>query len=346
MLVNKPRTIWILILTIAVLYTMAFACAVLLPVEFGAPVNASGNRSSTLAKLRHQTIDNKDVAEKKQNPTLQPFSVEPISKLPTPDTTLLTKIKCKAYILVEADSGTTIGAYKATEALAIASLTKITTSILAQEHLSSSNSYKLLSQEKKYLKNDTITRNELLQLMLIPSNNLACQIVARLVKGDEKTFAQYMTSWGKQQGLVNTTYYTSSGLNIPQNNISCARDVMLMYREAQRYPELSLILQMDTAYFNGVPFQHTLHRLKGYYPQVRAGKTGYTRKAGGCRAITIESNGNRYYFVLLGSPNAKVADVDTARVLSAYGLVPPPPAELLALDPPPAPAKPKSSKKN
>lgn len=346
MFVKNPKTIWLLILFGATLYALAFVCAVFLPIEYSTPVNASGNKNTTLTRLKQSDNHIKDDSEIKQNPTLQPYELE-IQSVPevTPSPNLITKIKCRAFILVEADSGKSIAAYRATEPMAIASLTKLTTSILAQENLSPTLSYQLLPQEKKYLKRDTITRNELLQLMLIPSNNLACQIVARLVKGTEPAFAQYMTSWGKQQGLVNSTYYTASGLNTPQNNISCARDVMLMYREAQRYPELCMILQMDTAYFNGVPFQHTLHRIKGYYPQIRAGKTGYTRKAGGCRALTIDSNGQRYYFVLLGSPNPKIADVDTARILSSYGIIPPPSSALLALDPPPAPAKPKTSKK-
>lgn len=346
MLVYNPRTIWLLILCIGCLYTLAFVSAVILPAEFGTPVNASEkkNISATLIKLKSTQDDRKVNHELKQNSTQTPAELPAELNYSTPDPNLLSKIKCKAFLLVEADSGRVLGAYNENQPMAIASLTKLTTAILAQEFLSASVSYPLLPQEKKYLKTDTITRHELLQLMLIPSNNLACQIVARLIKGDEKTFAQYMTNWGKQQGLTSTTYYTASGLNIPQNNVSSARDVMLMYREAQRYPELSLILQMDAAYHNGIPFKHTLHRIKEFYPQIRAGKTGYTRQAGGCRAITIESNGNRYYFVLLGSPNPKVADVDTARILSAYGILPPPPAELLALDQPATPTQSKSKK--
>lgn len=108
-----------------------------------------------------------------------------------------------------------------------------------------------------------------------------------VVEGYE-LFVNLMNQKAKILGLANTVFTDPSGLE--PGNQSSAWDLNIIMQEVLKYPILQKITQTATIDFKSVDdkFSHHLtstDKLLGLYPEIIAGKTGYTEEAGNCMIL-------------------------------------------------------------
>jgi len=201
----------------------------------------------------------------------------------------------------------------------IASITKLMTSIIAVERLRFDGRYILTPEEQKTFKVDTLRGQKMLEMMLIPSNNKICSVVARIISGSDEAFVDEMNAKAQQLGMRHTRFATPSGLP-REGQYSTMEDVLLMTRVALTYPRIRDAMTRENVDLNGVSYAGTLHDLYSRHPGLVGGKTGYTNAAGRCLTLWYRSHGRDYIIITLCSKGAKSSFRDAELLLSHYGL--------------------------
>lgn len=243
-----------------------------------------------------------------------------------------------AVYLINLDTGTVVYEKAAHERRAIASLTKMMTALLlleSGEDLAAqvtiperlATEFDKIQQENGSdadLKiGETLTLEDLLYCILLPSANDAASVVADYLSGgDLEAFAEAMTQRAAQLGCEDTQFSCAHGL-YGQGNWSTAYDMALIAQACAAQP---MYMQAATATEHWLPVteQHTqpksaevppgMSRLlrstnvlqdpeqELYRAYIRGMKTGFTDEAGRCFASTAQYNGQTWLLVVLGAP--------------------------------------------
>ena len=200
--------------------------------------------------------------------------------------------------------------------LPIASLTKLMTAILVLENTSQEN-YNLsktvrISKEVSEKENvpiygnlyegEVFTIEKLLSLMLVYSSNDAAFALSKTVSN--QAFEERMNDKAKEIGLKNTHFINPSGLD-PDNenqlpNYSTVEDLISLCEYiTDNYPKIWQITLNQKPY----PTVNSFPSLSLQYNQeFIGGKTGYTKKAGGCLIVLLkDTKGNSFINIVLGS---------------------------------------------
>lgn len=230
-----------------------------------------------------------------------------------------TGLSCRAYLLYDVQSGCTVAKCNAGVRQPVASLTKLMTAILACERLRFDGRYILTPAEAKTFKTDTLRADKLLELMLVPSNNAACRLAARLAAGNEPGFVAKMNAKAAQLGLADTHYVNATGLPAA-GQYSTAQDLLRVALIALTYPSISRALCLPATELAGQRYEGTLKELYQRHSGLAGGKTGYTKAAGRCLVLFYRSNGRDYVLITLGSKDVPAGFRDAENLLSHYGL--------------------------
>jgi D-alanyl-D-alanine carboxypeptidase (penicillin-binding protein 5/6) len=207
-----------------------------------------------------------------------------------------------------------------------ASTTKIMSAILLLEKTKPSDmiaaSAKAYDTEGSSLHLETgekVSAHDLLMAMMLRSANDGCVAAAEHIAGSEANFAKLMTSKAHEIGAVHTTFHNSNGLN-ENPNVTTARDLAIMARYAQRFPEFNQATQTKVATIarstnskDVVLKNHAKFLWK--FPGADGIKTGYTVPAGHCFVGGATWGGWRLITVVLKSPDIVR---ETARLMK-YG---------------------------
>jgi D-alanyl-D-alanine endopeptidase (penicillin-binding protein 7) len=186
----------------------------------------------------------------------------------------------------------------------IASVTKLMTAIVSL-NVGDSLSIKIHYRGKQR------TKEELLYLMLVKSDNQAAEALARSYPGGRDNFIIAMNIQAMQYGMINTHYRDASGLN--SNNRSTAKDLAILLQHAYVY---SRIREMSsTASFKiyesrkkktkVITVNNTNINLLKDFNEIQISKTGFTNLAGKCLVMYLTKNEEQYIIVILGEHNTK-----------------------------------------
>lgn len=233
------------------------------------------------------------------------------------------EIEAESAISVEIDrEGNEEVLFRKAEAqkMPIASLTKLMTALVASEFYYPSLKVKVsknaVAQEGEYgnLKvGEILTVENLLHVMLIESSNDAAFALAEVI--GVEGFADLMNLKSKDMGLTSSRFFNPTGLD-PQDpnqpvNYSTAKDLVKLakYLLTERPEILDILSKKEYQLYleNGV-FHHTLqntNELLEEIPEIIAGKTGFTERAGGCLVLIMEGRrpGSYLINVILNSPD-------------------------------------------
>ena len=190
----------------------------------------------------------------------------------------------------------------------IASVTKVMTAIV------SLNVGDSLSEKIKYngkLGGKKRTKEELLYLMLVKSDNQAAEALARSYPGGRDNFIIAMNIQAMQYGMLSTHYEDASGLN--SNNRSTARDLAILLQHAYVYPRIKemastasfKVMQPRKKKNKFVTVNNTNINLLKEYSEIQISKTGFTNPAGKCLVMYLTKNEEQYIIVILGEHNTK-----------------------------------------
>ena len=148
-----------------------------------------------------------------------------------------------------------------------------------------------------------LTREEMLNLALMSSENRAASALSRHYPGGRDAFIAAMNRKTHELGLTDTQFADPTGLTA--SNVSSARDLVKMVAAAYEYP---LIREFSTAserqvQIAGRPqmFRNTNALIKNPQWEIGLSKTGYINEAGKCLVMHTWINSRPTIIVLLDS---------------------------------------------
>jgi D-alanyl-D-alanine endopeptidase (penicillin-binding protein 7) len=149
------------------------------------------------------------------------------------------------------------------------------------------------------------TRLELLQLMLVKSDNNAAELLCKNYISGRSGCIGAMNWKAYTLGLVDTHYADPSGLNIM--NVSTAQELIKIVMAASEYP---VIVKASNTSAGRIKKKKSYFLFHNTNPLVASkdfivSKTGYIRASGGCIVMMLDTKIGRRIVVLLNSKNMK-----------------------------------------
>ena len=225
------------------------------------------------------------------------------------------------YVFDETDNNIIIGEF-VVEKRPIASLTKLMTALLIVESGIS------LGEKVKYhggiFQTKMVSRNELLESLLIRSDNAAAEALAASWYNGRTGFVKDMNVRAKQLGMSNTVYADPSGLD--QHNVSTAIDQSILISAAAQYPIITTtssskyitIERKTKKKINYVSIGNTNKNLLFEFDNIILSKTGFTNPAGRCLALMVEKDQHKFVIVILGENTIKDRENRARQLINNY----------------------------
>jgi len=161
-----------------------------------------------------------------------------------------------------------------------------------------------------------ISREDLITLALMSSDNHAAAALARTYPGGRAAFQLAVDRKIQSLGLENTALEEPTGLS--PNNHASARDMARILKAAAVYPEIAVATsqQRDRVVVNGrTRVFHNTNRLVGAPGwEISASKTGFTREAGRCLSMRLEAAGRSVLVVLMGAVDSSKRTLDALSI--------------------------------
>lgn len=153
--------------------------------------------------------------------------------------------------------------------------------------------------------NDKVTVDDLLHLLLIPSDNAAARALARVSPQGSAGFIRRMNEKAIEMGLRSTHYADPSGLL--SDNVSSAYDMARLIAHASADERIGSIMRTPEYAVRtpkrSMTIRSTNHLLGRADVDVLAGKTGFISKSGYCLAtlLRLPQSGQQVAVVVLGA---------------------------------------------
>lgn len=246
------------------------------------------------------------------------------------------ELNAKAWVLMDAESGTVLLERNADERIPPASLTKLMTSYVLSAEVESGRvhnddvvpvSSRAWSQSPEFdakkngsslmfiEPNKPVTLLQLHQGIIISSGNDATVAVAEYLAGTESAFVDLMNQYAQKLGLTNTHYVNTHGLDTP-DHYSSARDLATLSRYIVKTKDYPIHKEKEFTY-NGIR-QQNRNGLLWTDSSVDGLKTGHTNGCGFCLVASAKRNDTRLISVVLGAPSIKDREADSLALLN-YG---------------------------
>jgi serine-type D-Ala-D-Ala carboxypeptidase (penicillin-binding protein 5/6) len=237
-----------------------------------------------------------------------------------------------AAILVEAESGTVLFDYNAHAKRSPASTLKLLLELVVMDQLEQGkitlqDSIRVSVRASRvggsqvFLKAEEVfPLSELMAAIILPSGNDACVAVAEHIAGSVEGFVDMMNAKAQEIGLKDTHCVNVHGLDdtpTDSGNQTTAYDLAQIARHLLHYPHvLEWSSSVTRPFREGKFILHNTNKLLTKFDGMDGLKTGYTGRAGFCLVATARRNGMRLISVLLGNPNSRVREQETARLLT------------------------------
>lgn len=219
-------------------------------------------------------------------------------------------IESKYAVVIDSKSGRVLYEKNAYDKSAMASLTKIMTSILLCEHCKMDELIEVPAEatwiggsEVGLKKGDMVKAEDLLYSMMLPSGNDAAYTAGLHIGGTVDNFAKMMTNKAKEIGAYNTSFANPHGLD-NENHYSTAYDMALITRYALKNKYINEAVGTKVKTVNLGSYSKTLtntNRLLRQYSEIDGVKTGFTNSANRCLIASQTINNERYICVILGA---------------------------------------------
>ena len=219
-----------------------------------------------------------------------------------------------AAALVVDDAGNEVYAKQEESPMPIASITKLMTAMVILDGELSMREKITITKEDRDLIQLTgsrleygarLSRDELLKLALMASENRAANALARTWPGGSKAFIAAMNRKARSLQMKNSRFTDPAGLDA--GNVASARDLVKMVRAAMRYPfirEATTTRSISIRPYKKrgeLRYVNTNRLLKNQAWEIQLSKTGYLNEAGRCLAMQAEIIDRPLTIVLLNS---------------------------------------------
>lgn len=240
----------------------------------------------------------------------------------TPDALAL---RSSVALVMDQGSGDVLFQKNASAVLPIASITKLMTALVVTDtHQPMDELLEITEDDRDYERNTgsrlrygtMFTREDLLLLALMSSENRAASALGRNYPGGRPAFVAAMNRKAHELGMNDTHYVDSNGLS--SSNVSSATDLAKIVMAAYKVP---LIRQFTTTAertvnANGrtLHYVNTNRLVRGGEWDIGLQKTGFINEAGRCLVMQANVHGRNVVMVFLDSAGNLTRFADAARV--------------------------------
>jgi D-alanyl-D-alanine endopeptidase (penicillin-binding protein 7) len=228
-------------------------------------------------------------------------------------------------LMVDARTGETLYEKNADAVLPIASITKLMTAMVVLDSKAPMHEMLTITSDdidternsrSRLTVGTKLSRSEMLHLALMSSENRAANALGRHHPGGLDAFVAEMNRKARAIGMEDSSFVEPTGLSA--GNVSNARDLARLVREAARYPLLRTYsttpgLTIDTGY-RQVRYGNTNRLVKNENWEIGLQKTGYISEAGRCLVMQTLIDGRPVVMVLLDSDGANTRFGDARRL--------------------------------
>lgn len=231
-------------------------------------------------------------------------------------------------LIVNQNTGETIYAKSTNTPTPIASVTKLMTAmVLLDQHLPMDELISVGNGDVDMLKGTssrlrvgtTLSRQEMLQLALMSSENRAASALARTSPMGMNAFVASMNRKAVELGMMNSHFSDPTGLN--SENVSTAEDLVKMVKAAYQYQEIraastSTEREVPVAgYRHPLAFRNTNILVRNGSWDIGLSKTGYINEAGRCLVMQAQIADQPLIIVLLDSwgKHTRIGDAQRIR---------------------------------
>lgn len=204
--------------------------------------------------------------------------------------------------LIADDSGNILEGTHTTDIRSIASITKLMTSIVV---LDSSQSLSETIPKKLY--NRTFTRQELLNLAIVKSDNNAARMLCEYYPGGILRCVEAMNKKASDLLMHDTKFTDPTGLF--NTNVSTAEDLVKLVMAAKNYPVITTASNTPVISWQvnkkSYAIFHNTNTLVGKGVDFIVSKTGWITASGGCIVMMLHGEQGVRTVVLLGSKNTQ-----------------------------------------
>jgi len=236
------------------------------------------------------------------------------------------ELRSSVALVLDQDTNEVLFAKNPEAVLPIASITKLMTAIvIAEAQLPLDETLTISAEDvdtekgsrSKLRVGTALTREEMLHLALMASENRAAHALGRHYPGGLPAFVDAMNRKADALGMTNTHYVEPTGLS--SRNQSNASDLALLVREADKH---ELIRRLSTTPDAAMAVGHRAVQFRNTNGLVRNGqwdiglqKTGYIAEAGRCLVMQAQLAGRKLILVLLDSAGkySRIGDAERIR---------------------------------
>lgn len=238
------------------------------------------------------------------------------------------EITADAAVLLDMDTGSVIYSKNMDKTEYPASTTKIMTAVLALE-AGDNDAMVTVSPYAAWVEStglrawDTMRLFDMVELMLLESDNAAATALGEYVAGGEYAFVQRMNAKALELGMKHTFFVNCNGMP-NAHHVSSARDIAILARYAMQKELFRRVVGRSRMYIPSWRYPGSMYEAENTnelletYSGCIGIKTGYTRSAGGCLVSAVERNGTTLLCVVLKSSDTEARFTDSAALLD-YG---------------------------
>jgi len=241
--------------------------------------------------------------------------------LASPATAAPPQVHASAWLVQDARTGEVLASSHPHAHLAIASLTKMMTVLLALEHHKLTDLVKIDSRASivgestiNLRPGERLTVRDLVKGALIQSANDAAAALALSMAPDFSSFARLMNAKAAALGLHDTHFVRPDGLDVP-DHYSSAADMTKLAHVLMQTRFVRDTVDEETASISGGRTLHTWDDLLSIFPRTIGVKTGHTAQAGWCQVAAARGPGVTVYATLLGGPTRSQRNADLESLL-------------------------------
>jgi serine-type D-Ala-D-Ala endopeptidase (penicillin-binding protein 7) len=232
----------------------------------------------------------------------------------------------QSVIVVDAQSGKTLFEKNTGEVKSIASITKLMTAMVTldaglpmQESLSITNADvdRVKMSSSRLPPGTSMTRERMLHLALMSSENRAASALSRHYPGGQQAFYAAMNAKAKALGMNDSYFADSTGLT--PRNVSTAADLAKMVAAASKYDVIRRYTTdtgelVRTNKAGTLQYNNTNGLVRANQWHIHVSKTGYIREAGRCLVMKADIANRPAYMIFLESSGRYSPTADAQRV--------------------------------
>ena len=238
----------------------------------------------------------------------------------------LSHLHSQSVLIQDANTGETLYERNAGLVTPIASITKLMTAMVVLDRGLPMNEQLTITEEdmdalkftRSRLKPGArLTREELILLALMSSENRAAAALGRNYPGGTAAFVADMNAKAKKLGMKNSTFQDPSGLS--PLNVSSAPDLARLVKAAHAYPVIREYSTRERAQVHvqgrDLNFRNTNALVRAGNWEIGLQKTGFINEAGRCLVMRAHIASKDLVMVLLDSVgmNARITDAKLVR---------------------------------